>query len=145
MILVKNTIQLNTKMGNNIKLRGGKAMKFCWSTFMVKNMEESLKFYQEIVGFKIDKRFNAGPGVEIAFLGEGETQLELICNENLKEINVSQDIYNGFQVESLDEMMAFVQQKGIAIHSGPFKPNPYIQYFYVEDPNGYKVQFVEKM
>ena len=52
-------------------------MKFCWSTLTVNNLEESLKFYQEIIGLPIDRRFKAGPGVEIAFLGDGETKLEL--------------------------------------------------------------------
>lgn len=32
-------------------------MKFCWVTITVKNMEESLRFYYEIVGLNIDKRF----------------------------------------------------------------------------------------
>ncbi len=62
-------------------------MKFCWSTLKVKNLEESLKFYQEIVGLKINKRFNAGPGREIAFLGDGETKIELICDEEIKEVS----------------------------------------------------------
>ena len=59
-------------------------MKFCWATIMVKDMEESLKFYQEIVGLKVDRRFEAGPGVEIVFLGNGETKVELICDEKIK-------------------------------------------------------------
>jgi lactoylglutathione lyase len=36
-------------------------MKFCWSTLMVKDLEETLKLYQDIVGLNISKRFNAGP------------------------------------------------------------------------------------
>ncbi|MTK12896.1 MAG: VOC family protein [Clostridiaceae bacterium] len=120
-------------------------MKFCWSTLMVKNMEESFKFYKEIVGLEVDRRYNAGPGVEIAFLGDGETKVELICNEAMKEVNFGQDISLGFEVNSVDEMMAFVKDKGIDIHSGPFQPNPHIKFFYVLDPNGLKIQFVENI
>lgn len=113
---------------------------------MVKNLEESLKFYEEIVGLKISKRFNAGPGVEIAFLGQyGETQIELICNENLKEIDCGKHISLGFEVNSVDEMMKLVKEKGIAIHSGPFQPNPYVRFFYALDPNGLRIQFVENI
>lgn len=43
-------------------------MKFCWSTLKVKDMEESLKFYKEIVGLSEEQRFNAGPDTEIVFL-----------------------------------------------------------------------------
>lgn len=118
-------------------------MKFCWTTLTVKNMEESLKFYQEIVGLPVQNRFQAGPGMEIVFLGDGETKIELIHNENIKEVNMGQSISIGFQVDSLDDMMAFIKEKGIEIHSGPFQPNPHTRFFFVLDPNGLKVQFVE--
>ncbi|SHI84594.1 lactoylglutathione lyase [Geosporobacter subterraneus DSM 17957] len=118
-------------------------MKFCWVTVMVKNMEESLRFYQEIVGLPIKRRFGAGPGVEICFLGEGETEVELIYNENSKESTFGQDISLGFETNSVEEMMTFLKEKGIDIHSGPFEPNPHVKFFYVKDPNGLKIQFVE--
>lgn len=120
-------------------------MKFCWSTITVENMQESLNFYQEIVGLTVDRRFQAGPGVEIAFLGDGETKIELVCNEANKKVTIGQDISLGFEVKSVDEMMAFVKGKGIDIHSGPFQPNPHIKFFYVVDPNGLKIQFVENI
>lgn len=112
---------------------------------MVKNLEESLKFYNEIVGLNVSRRFYAGPGVEIAFLGDGETKVELICNQTVKEVSFGHAISLGFVVDSVDEMMAFVKEKGIAIHSGPFQPNPHTKFFYVLDPNGLKIQFVENI
>lgn len=120
-------------------------MKFCWTTLTVKNMEESLRFYQEIVGLGVDRRFKAGPETEIVFLGDGETKVELIYNQNNNAISIGQDISMGFEVESLDEKMAVVKEKGIDIHSGPFQPNPHVRFFYVLDPNGLKIQFVENI
>jgi len=105
-------------------------------------MEESLKFYQEIVGLPLEKRFKAGPGVEIAFLGDGETKIELIHNEQIKDISFGQNISLGFEVDSVDEMMKTLKEKGIEIHSGPFQPNPHTKFFFVLDPNGLKIQFV---
>lgn len=112
---------------------------------MVNNLEESLKFYQEIIGLPVNRRFKAGPGVEIAFLGDGETKIELICNETIKEVNFGQAISLGFEIESADEMMLVLKGKGIDIHSGPFQPNPHIKFFYILDPNGLKVQLVENI
>ena len=40
-------------------------MKFCWCTIGVKDMDASVKFYQEIVGLHISRRFAAGPGLEM--------------------------------------------------------------------------------
>jgi len=120
-------------------------MKFCWSTIMVKNLEESLKFYKEIVGLNVSRSFKAGPEVEIAFLGDGETKVELICNKALKEVNFGHDISLGFEVNSVEEIMAMIKEKGINILSGPFQPNPHTKFFYVLDPNGLKIQFVENI
>ena len=119
-------------------------MKFAHATITVKNMEESLKFYQEIVGLNIAHRISTGQGPEIAFLGEGETKVELIYYGD-KEVNIGEDIALGFQVESLDEKMNFIQEKGIDIHSGPLSPNSSVKFFYVQDPNGLKIQFVENV
>lgn len=120
-------------------------MKFCWTTIMVNNMEESLEFYQEIVGLKIDRRFPAGPGSEIVFLGDGETKVELISNEANKNVSIGKDISLGFEVKSVDEKIEFVKSKGITVNGGPFQPNPHVKFFYVQDPNGLKIQFVENM
>jgi len=119
-------------------------MKFCWATLTVRNMENSLKFYQEIVGLSIDKRFSAGPGMEIVFLGDGETKVELIYDESKQDFDMGKNISLGFGVESVDEMMSFVKEKGLEIHSGPFQPNPATKFFYVLDPDGLKIQFVEQ-
>ena len=118
-------------------------MKFCWSTIRVNNMEESLVFYQEVVGLELTRRFETRPGVEVAFLGVGETKVELVSNEANQQVNLGHDISLGFEVESVDEMIEFVNEKGLAVHSGPFQPNPHIKFFYILDPNGLKIQFVE--
>lgn len=119
-------------------------MKFIWTTLSVKDMEESLKFYQDIVGLNIVDRFPTGPGMELAFLGDGETKVELVYNENESKVEIGGDISLGFEVDSLDEMLEFVKEKGIKIHSGPFHPNPGIGFFFVQDPNGLRIQFVEQ-
>lgn len=120
-------------------------MKFCWCTITVSNMEESLKFYQEIVGLSISRRFMSGPVGEIVFLGDGETKVELIYNEANKSVNVGHDISLGFEVNSVDEMIKFVKEKGLELESGPFQPNPHVKFFFVKDPNGVRIQFVENL
>jgi len=120
-------------------------MKFCWCTITVRNMEESLKFYQEIVGLPIIRRFTSGAASEIAFLGDGETKIELIHTEENKLVNIGQDISLGFEVNSVDEMIKFVKEKGLELESGPFRPNPHVKFFFIKDPNGVRIQFVENL
>lgn len=120
-------------------------MKFLWTTILVNNMDESIKFYEEITDLKLVNRFQAGPKMEISFLGEGETKIELICNENIKKLDAGNRVTLGFKVESLDKMIDFVKERGINIVTGPLQPNPSIKYFIIQDPNGVKIQFAEQM
>lgn len=117
-------------------------MKFLWCTIQVKDMEESLGFYQEVTGLTLERRFSAGPS-DIAFLGDGETKVELIHDGSEKWKSQKAGISIGFEVQSVDEMVAFVKERGIEIQSGPFQPNPHVKFFYVLDPNGVSIQFVE--
>lgn len=112
---------------------------------MVKDMEKSLKFYQDIVGLNIDSRFKAGPDTEIVFLGEGETKIELICNKQKQEIDPGNDISWGFEVDSIENLIIMLNQSGYKIQGGPFQPNSGIKFIYVLDPNGMKIQFIENL
>ena len=120
-------------------------MKFCWSTLMVNNLDESLTFYQDILGLNVNRRFIAGPCVEIAFLGDGDTKIELICDKSIKKVNLGQDISLGFIVSSVNETLNFIKEKGIDIKGEIIQPNPHIKYFYILDPNGLKIQLVENI
>ena len=119
-------------------------MKFCWITINVKDLKESLHFYQKIIGLGVSRRFKADNDREIVFLGGG-TQIELIYDPRVENIVVGKDISLGFEVESLDKINEVLKNNNIAIHSGPFQPNPSIQFIYVLDPNGLKIQFVENL
>lgn len=122
-------------------------MKFNWCTISVSDMEESLKFYQEIVGLKLTQRFKNenAPDREVAFLGEGETRIELMWHKDYQSSGDIKGISLGFEVESMEKQLAFVQEKGIKVTSGPSQPTPQIKFFFVKDPNGVNIQFVESM
>ncbi|MCX5792465.1 MAG: VOC family protein [Elusimicrobia bacterium] len=120
-------------------------MKFCWCTLSVADMERSVAFYRDIVGLPVNRRFAAGPGMEICFLGEGETKVELICGAGHKVTDGAESVSFGFEIKSADETIRFLKEKGFALDSGPFTPNPHIKFFYIKDPDGYKVQFVQNM
>lgn len=117
-------------------------MKFLWCTINVKDMEESIRFYEEVVGLKVVNRFSAGPA-EIAFLGEGETKVELIHDGSDKWQGNKTGISLGFEAESLDGMMELVKEKGIEITGGPFQPGPDFRFFFIKDPNGVTIQLGE--
>lgn len=111
---------------------------------MVDDLEESIKYYQEIVGLSVNRRFEAGPGMEIAFLGDGGTEVELACDTNQKIPGRIEGISLGFAVDSLDAQIELIKAKGFEVESGPFVISPQLSFFFTRDPNGLRIQFIEK-
>jgi len=120
-------------------------MNFCWVTITVKNMQESLDFYQNIIGLKIKRRMNPVAGTDIAFLGEEGTEVELIKNDRNVNPTYGRDISLGFEVESIDKEIERLKEEGIVNIEGPFQPHARIKFIYISDPNGVKVQLVENI
>jgi lactoylglutathione lyase len=120
-------------------------MHFCWVTINVKDMEESLSFYRDIVGLPVNRKMKPRPGMEIIFLGSDGVEVELIKDEEGSNPFFGDDISLGFTVDSVDKTIEFLASKNIPIDSGPFQPNPMTKFFYVLDPNGLQVQFVENL
>lgn len=118
--------------------------KYLWTTLHVKDMETSLAFYRAHLGLEVNRRFKTPDGGEIAFLGtEGGTEVELIARPG-ETYPATEGITLGFEVANLDEKKAELEAAGIALHSGPFYPNPHIGFFFIQDPDGVKIQFVEQ-
>jgi len=118
-------------------------MKQLWTTIFVKDMEESVKFYSEILNLEISNQVDAGD-YKMTFFGSGETKFELIENPNLGEVNYTDYTSTGFQVESLDASIEFLNKNHVKIVEGPIQPNPFIKFLFIKDPNGYKIQLVEQ-
>lgn len=121
-------------------------MKFAWVTIHVNNMKESIVFYRDILHLPVQREMNIPNGGHIVFLGEGETQVELISSGESNNYNeFTESLTIGFIVDSLEKMELTMKNKGYQFHSGPFQPNPHIKFSYVLDPNGVKVQLIEKI
>lgn len=116
-------------------------MAFLWCTVHVKDLDRSVKFYEDVVGLKVVRRLS-GPHGDIVFLSAGgETLLELMGGRSGK---TDDDISIGFSTDDLDALMGALHAKGVKVHSGPFAPAPGVRFLFVQDPDGLMVQFVEQ-
>lgn len=118
-------------------------MKFCWCTLSVNNLEESLAFYNEVVGLRTARRFSPAPDTEIVFLDGGGAEVELICTEGKPPASVSDGCSLGFEVSSLRDTQARLAAHGIAAETDIIQPNEHVRFLFVRDPDGYRIQFVE--
>jgi lactoylglutathione lyase len=111
-------------------------------TLAVKDMDASVRFYQEVVRLPLNKRFFSRPGVELAFLGNSDgTEVELISGMTDVNENVGTGVSLGFEAESLEDTIALIREKGYETDGKIISPAPDISFFYGKDPDGYSIQF----
>jgi len=115
-------------------------MKMVHVTIRTKCMEESIKFYEEVVGLKIQRDLRPMGGA-IVFMAEneGETQVELI--ENPEEAYSGAGLSIGFACEDVEGKRETLIEKGFEV-TPIISPNPRTKFFFVNDPNGVQVQFI---
>lgn len=116
-------------------------MKLNYITFMVRDIEKTIAFYQNLAGLKIVRRFNPGIG-EIVFMAnsENETNLEFIHIENTPKVQTSGMIVS-FQT---DDNLQELREKGIAMGykpSGIVNLPPKPAHFTLADPDDIEVEF----
>ena len=116
-------------------------MKMQYITIMVRDINRSLPFYQDLVGLNIAKRFNPG-NCEIAFLenNPGETMVELVQLEG-RGATVEGLVISFHAGEALDTIWEKARAMGYApteIYDNGPKP----RYFHVADPDGVMIEFV---
>ncbi len=120
-------------------------MKVKYTTIAVENMEESIKFYTEVMGLGVDKKFNPRPGLNITFMkGEGESIIELIEN-NIESEETPESpglIAVGFEVEDMDTTVKELKSKGANFTMEPIK-TPVEKLAFIEDPNGVRIALIQ--
>jgi lactoylglutathione lyase len=108
----------------------------------VENMEESTKFYTEILGMKEVRRFSPQPSLTIAlFKGEGEAMIELIENEADKKGL----FLVGLEVEDMDAEVVNLKAKGVELTRGPFGPPGGPRVAFLDGPDGVEIEMIENM
>jgi lactoylglutathione lyase len=114
-------------------------MKIKYTTLIVNDMEESIKFYTEVMGFEIDSQYDLGPAGNITLLkGEGETMVEIIKNP-MDEAG----LYSiGMDVEDLDTTVKELKSKGAKVTMEPMEITVGNLAF-IEDPNGVRIALIE--
>ncbi|MEG4862328.1 MULTISPECIES: lactoylglutathione lyase [unclassified Microcoleus] len=125
-------------------------MQLLHTMLRVANLEESLKFYTEVLGMKLLRQKDYPDGkFTLAFVGYGDesdtTVLELTYNWGVTEYNLG-DAYGHIAI-GVDDIYGTCEQikaRGgkVSREPGPMKHGSTVIAF-VEDPDGYKVELIQ--
>lgn len=126
-------------------------MRILHSMIRVNNLEESIKFYTQVLGMNLlrEKEYPEGK-FSLAFLGYGketeETVIELTYNWDKSEYEHGNAFgHIAIEVDDIDQFCEEIKGKGANIirDPGPMMGSKLVLAF-IEDPNGYKIELIEK-
>jgi lactoylglutathione lyase len=114
---------------------------------MVKDMDESIRFYQEVIGMNLDRRVAVNETLELAFLtfpGQESIEVELIgvFNESLTENGIVNHI--AFTVEDIEAEMDRLRTHNVQwIDETPRTILHGIKIAFFYGPNGEKLELFQ--
>lgn len=121
-------------------------MKMAHTCYRVKDLDASIKFYQEAFGFEEKRRRDF---LEYEFtlvyltLPGDNYELELTYNYN----HEAYDLGNGYghiaiSVDNMEELHTKQKQAGFEVTELKVLPNSDTRYYFIIDPDGYKVEVI---
>ena len=114
-------------------------MRVKYATIIVRDMEESIRFYADVLGFEIDSQHQPAPGVAITLMkSESDAMVELIKNPTDEVGHYSV----GMDVEDVHATVKDLKSKGAKI---TMEPVPITVGFlaFCEDPNGVRIALIQ--
>lgn len=111
-------------------------------SFMVRDIEKSIHFYERMAKLKLERRFTVDPA-ELAFMstGDGQTEIEFIAMPEAQTFE-GKGMFLCFEITDteVDNLREAAKVEGLN-PSAIKVPGDGSRYFYVYDPDGVSVQF----
>ncbi len=113
----------------------------------VSDMEETLRFYCDVLGLEVSRRSKSPRGSELAFLKipNSDEEIELCSFPASGRVVVQEDLVHlAFEVDDLDKMIASLKQKGVPVTDGPTVTSSGSRFCFIDAPDGYEIELIEK-
>jgi lactoylglutathione lyase len=125
-------------------------MKYLHTMIRVNNLEESIRFYSEVLGMKLLSKNEYPEGkFTLAFLGYGNSKqdpcVELTYNWDKSTYNLGDAFgHLAYGVSDIYKTCETIKKAGgkVVREPGPMKHGSTVIAF-IEDPNGYKIELIE--
>ena len=121
--------------------------KLLHTRMRVNDMEETLKFYQDILGLKVVERKKSPRGSELAFVKvpNSDELIELCSFPGSGRVTVQEDLVHlAFEVDDLDQMMSYLKEKGVPITDGPTTTSSGNRFCFIDAPDKYEIELIER-
>ena len=124
-----------------------KVKKLLHTRMRVSDMDQTIAFYTRVLGLEVLERKVSPRGSHLAFLRvpNSEELIELCSFPPSGPVRVQEDLVHlAFQVDDLDETITALQTQGIRITDGPTKTSSGSRFIFIDAPDGYEVELIER-
>ena len=124
-----------------------KVQKLLHTRMRVSDMEQTIAFYTAVLGLEVLERKVSPRGSHLAFLKvpNSEELIELTSFPPSGPVKVQEDLVHlAFQVESLDDTIASLNDKGVKITDGPTQSSSGSRFLFIDAPDGYEIELIER-
>lgn len=123
-----------------------KVRRLLHTRYRVNNIEESVRFYREVLGLTEVRRRKSPRGSELVFLKaqEGAELVELCYYPDSGPVQVQPDLTHlAFEVDSLEEFETHLQSLGLKYSDGPHYADDGSGFAFIDAPDGYEIELMQ--
>jgi lactoylglutathione lyase len=121
--------------------------KLLHTRMRVSDMDQTIKFYTDVLGLEVLERKTSPRGSHLAFLKvpNSEELIELCSFPPSGPVKVQEDLVHlAFEVENLDETIQTLNAKHIKITDGPTRSSSGSRFIFIDAPDGYEIELIER-
>ena len=123
-----------------------KVKKLLHTRYRLNDLEQSVKFYREILGLEEIRRHKSPRGSELVFLKapQSEETIELCHFPNSGPVQVQPDLTHlAFEVDSLEEFGKHLARHGFQYSDGPTMRESGGGFAFIDAPEGYEIELIQ--
>ncbi len=122
--------------------------KLLHTRMRVSDMDETIRFYRDILGLEVVERKTSPRGSHLAFLAvpNSDELIELCSFPASGQVRVQEDLVHlAFEVENLDDTIGSLEAKGVRITDGPTRTSSGSRFIFIDAPDGYEIELIERL
>lgn len=121
--------------------------KLLHTRMRVSDMEQTIRFYTDVLGLEVLERKTSPRGSHLAFLAVPNSQelIELCSFPASGPVKVQEDLVHlAFEVDNLDDTIGALNANGVKITDGPTRSSSGSRFIFIDAPDGYEIELIER-
>jgi lactoylglutathione lyase len=121
--------------------------KLLHTRYRVKDLENTVSFYKDVLGLQETRRHTSGRGSQLVFLKapEGNEEIEICKFDESGPVIVGPDLTHlAFEVEDLEKFARESASKGYPLSDGPHKTSGGSVIAFIDAPEGYEIELIQR-